>query len=29
MTIETDRVLGRTGVRITPLTLGTMNFGRW
>ena len=29
MTIETDRVLGRTGVRVTPLTLGTMNFGRW
>ncbi|MBT2270817.1 aldo/keto reductase [Rhodococcus qingshengii] len=29
MTIEVDRVLGRTGVRITPLTLGTMNFGRW
>ncbi|KAA0081791.1 aldo/keto reductase [Mycolicibacterium sp. P9-64] len=29
MTIDTDRVLGRTGVRVTPLTLGTMNFGRW
>lgn len=29
MTVETDRILGRTGVRITPLTLGTMNFGRW
>jgi len=29
MTIESDRVLGRTGVRVTPLTLGTMNFGRW
>ncbi|MFC4069511.1 aldo/keto reductase [Actinoplanes subglobosus] len=29
MTIPTDRVLGRTGVRIGPLTLGTMNFGRW
>jgi aryl-alcohol dehydrogenase-like predicted oxidoreductase len=29
MTNETDRVLGRTGVRVTPLTLGTMNFGRW
>ncbi|MGW6129095.1 aldo/keto reductase [Cellulomonas sp. NPDC055163] len=29
MTIEVTRVLGRTGVRITPLTLGTMNFGRW
>jgi aryl-alcohol dehydrogenase-like predicted oxidoreductase len=25
----TDRVLGRTGVLISPLTLGTMNFGRW
>ncbi|MGF0313936.1 aldo/keto reductase [Rhodococcus sp. IEGM1428] len=24
-----DRVLGRTGVRIGPLTLGSMNFGRW
>lgn len=29
MTIEVTRVLGRTGVRLTPLTLGTMNFGRW
>jgi aryl-alcohol dehydrogenase-like predicted oxidoreductase len=29
MTIEVDRVLGRTGVRLSPLTLGTMNFGRW
>ncbi|CCW10596.1 aldo/keto reductase (plasmid) [Rhodococcus aetherivorans] len=29
MTIEATRVLGRTGVRLTPLTLGTMNFGRW
>ncbi|GAB7069975.1 aldo/keto reductase [Mycobacterium hodleri] len=29
MTFDTDRVLGRTGVRVTPLTLGTMNFGRW
>lgn len=29
MSIEDTRVLGRTGVRITPLTLGTMNFGRW
>lgn len=29
MTIPVDRVLGRTGVRIGPLTLGTMNFGRW
>lgn len=25
----TTRYLGRTGVRIGPLTLGTMNFGRW
>ena len=29
MTVDYDRVLGRTGVRIAPLTLGTMNFGRW
>jgi aryl-alcohol dehydrogenase-like predicted oxidoreductase len=29
MTIETNRILGRTGVRISPLTLGTMNFGQW
>ncbi|MDL9945064.1 aldo/keto reductase [Gordonia sp. ABSL11-1] len=29
MTIEVTRFLGRTGVPITPLTLGTMNFGRW
>lgn len=29
MTIRPDRVLGRTGVKVTPLTLGTMNFGRW
>jgi aryl-alcohol dehydrogenase-like predicted oxidoreductase len=29
MTIEVNRVLGRTGVLLTPLTLGTMNFGRW
>ncbi|SIR69501.1 aldo/keto reductase [Williamsia sterculiae] len=29
MTIAPSRVLGRTGVRVTPLTLGTMNFGRW
>jgi aryl-alcohol dehydrogenase-like predicted oxidoreductase len=29
MTIEVNRVLGRTGVLVTPLTLGTMNFGRW
>ncbi|MEU4227891.1 aldo/keto reductase [Nonomuraea sp. NPDC026600] len=25
----TDRILGRTGVLVSPLTLGTMNFGRW
>jgi aryl-alcohol dehydrogenase-like predicted oxidoreductase len=24
-----NRVLGRTGVLVPPLTLGTMNFGRW
>ncbi|SNS26444.1 Predicted oxidoreductase [Streptosporangium subroseum] len=29
MTINPSRVLGRTGVLVTPLTLGTMNFGRW
>ncbi len=29
MTIETNRPLGRTGVLLSPLTLGTMNFGRW
>ncbi len=29
MTLEATRVLGRTGVLISPLTLGTMNFGRW
>lgn len=29
MTIEVNRVLGRTGVLLSPLTLGTMNFGRW
>jgi aryl-alcohol dehydrogenase-like predicted oxidoreductase len=29
MTIEATRVLGRTGVAVTPLTLGAMNFGRW
>lgn len=29
MTLQPDRVLGRTGVLISPLTLGTMNFGRW
>ncbi|MDQ7905124.1 aldo/keto reductase [Phytohabitans sp. ZYX-F-186] len=29
MTVNLDRVLGRTGVLITPLTLGAMNFGRW
>ena len=27
MTIESSRILGRTGVRVTPLTLGAMNFG--
>ena len=29
MGIEPDRTLGRTGVKVSPLTLGTMNFGRW
>jgi len=29
MTIDATRVLGRTGVPVSPLTLGTMNFGRW
>jgi hypothetical protein len=29
MTDTTSRVLGRTGVLVSPLTLGTMNFGRW
>ncbi len=29
VTIEVNRVLGRTGVRLGPLTLGTMNFGRF
>ncbi len=29
MTIDVDRALGRTGVRLSPLVLGTMNFGRW
>jgi aryl-alcohol dehydrogenase-like predicted oxidoreductase len=29
MSIEANRLLGRTGVLLTPLTLGTMNFGRW
>ncbi|MBL7253160.1 aldo/keto reductase [Paractinoplanes lichenicola] len=28
MTVTPDRVLGRTGVLISPLTLGAMNFGR-
>lgn len=28
MSLEPSRLLGRTGVLITPLTLGTMNFGR-
>jgi aryl-alcohol dehydrogenase-like predicted oxidoreductase len=29
MTIGLTRHLGRTGVRVPPLTLGAMNFGRW
>jgi aryl-alcohol dehydrogenase-like predicted oxidoreductase len=29
MTIQATRVLGRTGVPVTPLTLGAMNFGRY
>ncbi|MET7403352.1 aldo/keto reductase [Dactylosporangium sp. NPDC005572] len=29
MTVKAHRVLGRTGVLISPLTLGAMNFGRW
>ncbi|WP_433528207.1 aldo/keto reductase [Micromonospora sp. CA-263727] len=29
MTVKANRVLGRTGVLVAPLTLGTMNFGRW
>ncbi|MGW0036585.1 aldo/keto reductase [Gordonia sp. NPDC003376] len=29
MTIEVTRPLGRTGVPVSPLTLGTMAFGRW
>lgn len=29
MAIELTRHLGRTGVRVSPLALGTMNFGRW
>jgi aryl-alcohol dehydrogenase-like predicted oxidoreductase len=29
MSLELTRRLGRTGVLVTPLTLGTMNFGRW
>ncbi|MFT4042958.1 MAG: aldo/keto reductase [Gordonia sp. (in: high G+C Gram-positive bacteria)] len=29
MSIESTRVLGRTGVLVSPLTLGSMNFGRW
>ncbi|MDF5757432.1 aldo/keto reductase [Spongiactinospora sp. TRM90649] len=29
MTIKVNRRLGRTGVPISPLTLGAMNFGRW
>ena len=27
--MTTDRHLGRTGALVSPLTLGTMNFGRW
>lgn len=29
MTLDAHRVLGRTGALVSPLTLGTMNFGRW
>src|SRR5438876_341458 len=29
MTLALSRRLGRTGVLVPPLTLGTMNFGRW
>ncbi|GAB3139898.1 aldo/keto reductase [Microbispora hainanensis] len=29
MTDKATRTLGRTGVLVSPLTLGTMNFGRW
>ena len=29
MTQEPNRHLGRTGVPVSPLTLGAMNFGRW
>ncbi|MET7336912.1 aldo/keto reductase [Nonomuraea sp. NPDC005650] len=29
MTITANRTLGRTGVLVSPLTLGSMNFGRW
>src|SRR6266496_3905821 len=29
MTLDLGRRLGRTGVLVPPLTLGTMNFGRW
>ncbi|WP_147944005.1 aldo/keto reductase [Microbispora sp. CSR-4] len=29
MTDKANRTLGRTGVLVSPLTLGTMNFGRW
>jgi aryl-alcohol dehydrogenase-like predicted oxidoreductase len=29
MTLEPTRHLGRTGVLVSPLTLGAMNFGRW
>ncbi|BCJ62293.1 aldo/keto reductase [Micromonospora endophytica] len=29
MTIKVNRVLGRSGVPVSPLALGAMNFGRW
>jgi aryl-alcohol dehydrogenase-like predicted oxidoreductase len=29
MSLDLTRRLGRTGVLVPPLTLGTMNFGRW
>ena len=29
MFTELTRYLGRTGVLVSPLALGTMNFGRW
>ncbi|GHF05674.1 hypothetical protein GCM10014715_72190 [Streptomyces spiralis] len=27
--MTTYRTLGRTGVKVSPLTLGAMNFGAW